>query len=97
MIEAVVSRFGMPTDSLVSGVISSDSFAEASKSLGLLLRREDLTDEQIQEVATACFTNDQISGSLPAQKLLPRFYKKYRDRLPADVRSRFAPDGDRQR
>ena len=87
----------MPTDSLVVGVISSDSFAESGKGLGLLLQRDDMTDDQIQQVAAACLTNDQIMGSGPAQKLLPGFYKKYRDRLPADLRTRFAPDADRER
>jgi hypothetical protein len=89
VIRTILSRVSIPTESLVAGVVTSDSFAESGESLGILLRRVDLTDDQIRRVVTACFRNTQIIGSSTAQKLLPEFYQKYGDRLPANVRARF--------
>jgi len=90
VIKTILSRLSIPTGTLVAGVVTSNSFAEAGESFGILLRRGDLTDDQIHRVATACFKNTQIIGSSTAQKLLPEFYQKYSDRLPAHLRVRFA-------
>jgi hypothetical protein len=97
MIRAILSGQSIPTELVVAGVVTSDSFAEAGEALGILLRRGDLTDEQIHRVATACFKNTQIIGSSTAQKLVPEFYQKYSDRLPPNLRARFARElgGDR--
>lgn len=88
LIETVLRRLPIPTESIVTGFVTSDTFAEAAMAFGLPLRRPDLTKEQIRRVAAAWFTNSQIRGSGVARKMLPQFYERHGDKLPVALRDR---------
>ncbi len=81
LLSAMFDRLGVSTESIVKAFEKCDSFDDAGIGIGLILEREDLTDDHVNRIANAWLKNDQVSESSSAREGMREFFDRYRNRI----------------
>jgi hypothetical protein len=96
LVLTVLDRLSLPSENLVRGFESSESFDDAGFGLQLLLARTDLTSDQVNRTARAYLENPQIRQSSSARSAMTDFFRVHKGVMDPSLRERIGrmPSGE---
>jgi nucleoside 2-deoxyribosyltransferase len=88
IIGLVVDRPDVPTSKLVDAFVTSESFEDASFAFTRILKRTNLTTQQVNVLGKACLYNRAIFSQVSELTGIGDFIRRYSGQLEADVLTR---------